>query len=69
MADLGHCTDCKKDCFSYFFGHCILLKPGIHNCPFYKTQQEYNEGLLKYGGFKEDPKYKKGGVYINEQKH
>lgn len=41
----------KRDCFGNEKGTCKVLREGFkYECPFYKTVEEYNRGVLKYGG-------------------
>lgn len=44
----------QENCFAYKQGRCVLLSTGYGKseraCPFYKTVEEYKEGVKKYGG-------------------
>lgn len=57
MADKKVIVRCQKlDCFGNMkcnseYGICKVLQLGFdYECPFYKTKEEYDEGIRKYGG-------------------
>lgn len=45
-----------KLCYAWMNGQCRALRDtdfGDKPCPFFKTDEEYREGIKKYGGVKE----------------
>lgn len=41
----------RKDCFGNYRGRCLILNGTFeYPCPFFKTLEEFNEGIRKYGG-------------------
>ena len=48
----------RVECFANKGGRCVALKTAYERrekaCPFFKTQEEYEAGVLKYGGLREE---------------
>lgn len=44
------CKQRKEDCFAYRGKYCIVLNNSTfnHECPFYKTGEQFADGLKKY---------------------
>lgn len=50
MKPIG-CKCEREDCFGNYRGMCLVLNGKFdYPCPFFKTLEEYNEGVRKYGG-------------------
>lgn len=50
IKEYPECPDRKYDCFACFSSYncshkCRILTEGIHNCPFYKTKDEFKRGV------------------------